>query len=255
MNVTIEGITHIGKVREDNQDAIFYFTHPDLPLAYLAVADGMGGYTGGAKASSLAIESIKDTLEKLTLQLPHFHGDQRASEYLDQAVTRAITDANEVILSEKRHCGEQFASMGTTLTVGLFWEDTLVCGHVGDSRLYIYRDHQLNQVTNDHTLVQELVRSGKLKADDAHKSAVKDALTQALGVSTEIEPEVNFCRCHASDIILVCSDGLTKHLSDTEICQELARELPIKRSCHRLIEETLNRGARDNVSILMAHAT
>lgn len=253
MKISIEGETHIGKVRNENQDAICFYVSSDMPFAYLAVADGIGGYSGGALASRLAIDAIECPLREIANSALHHMAREPLKDAIERAVIYAIHGANGIVCDEKKHRGPALASMGTTLAVAVFWKNLFVVGHVGDSRAYLFRDRYFKQITCDHTVLQELLSAGQFSKAEAESLVVKDALTRAIGVDERVEPDVVSFSCKPNDIVLICSDGLTKHLSDEELGLELARNLSVRQSCSRLIEETLKRGARDNISVVLAH--
>jgi protein phosphatase len=255
MHVFIEGETHIGKVRDENQDAIAWHIAPNGLFGYLVIADGMGGYTGGALASRLAVETVTAELADLPgSALASMIGDA-IDDFLIQRIDHAISRANDAIGQRKRESAEHFRHMGTTLVIALVWQRTLYVGHVGDSRAYLFRGQELSQLTSDHTVAQDLVASSQISAEEIAKLKLQDALTRAVGIDVTVNADVGSLALQPGDTILCCTDGLTKHLTDYDIAHELSLDLPLNQSCWRLIDAVLEAGARDNVSAGIIHVT
>jgi len=230
--------THVGKVRQANEDAAVAL--PDFGV--WAVADGMGGHENGQFASQTLTVDIAST------GLAVSAADQVA-RFKDR-----VMRANDTI----RHAAEAKggATIGTTLTAVLAYGHNYVCVWAGDSRTYLLRGGLLTQVSRDHTEAQELVESGVLTPEQAKTWPRRNVITRAIGIFED--PELEECGGDIKplDTFLLCSDGLTGHLSDEEICSKAASLRP-QEACDALIEATLARGASDNVTVIIVrcHAT
>lgn len=255
MNINIGGLTDIGRGRDENQDAIDWHSLPAQQFAYLLVADGMGGYTGGAIASRLAVETIGDRLKLLPYD-PAFGaiadpalGDT-AANLLRFTLEQALAAAHQRILDEKS-LHPELAQMGTTIVAAVLWRGIALVAHVGDSRAYLWHGQQLAQVTRDHSLLQELVDSKAMSAEDAERSTQRNVLTRALGVSTAT-PDFNSLTLRGDMVLLLCSDGLTGRVDDRALAQELGQHLPALESCYRLVHLANDAGGQDNISVVIA---
>jgi protein phosphatase len=230
--------THVGKVRQVNEDAAVSL--PDFGV--WVVADGMGGHENGQFASKTLTDDIATT------GLAVSAADQIA-RFKDR-----VMRANDTIRQVAEARGG--ATIGTTLTAMLAYGHNYVCIWAGDSRTYLLRGGVLTQVSRDHTEAQELVESGVLTPEQAKSWPRRNVITRAIGIFED--PELEECSgdIRPLDTFLLCSDGLTGHLSDEEICSTLASLRP-QAACDALIEATLARGASDNVTVVIVrcHAT
>lgn len=244
------GRTDVGKARTRNEDS--WATHDDLGVA--AVADGMGGHPAGDVASRLAVETALRALG----------GDDSSSatvpsepESPGEAIADAVRSANQRILEDGEEHPER-KGMGTTLTV--LWLDpddgAYRVGHVGDSRAYLLRDGSLEPLTRDDTPLQREVDAGRLSREEARVHPLSHVLSQALGTTEEVDPEVVEGRTRPGDLFLLCSDGLTAVLSEERIRElmEEKRDAPLDELAERLVEETLDGGAPDNVTVALVRA-
>ncbi len=236
--------THSGMVRSHNEDSIA--ADPDIGLAVLA--DGMGGYNAGEVASGIAVELIKTEMQKtLKEQRPEQLNDHGAQ----QIIVRHATQANEAIYHASQS-QPQYSGMGTTLVVALWHDNHISVGHVGDSRLYRLRDGVLEQVTRDHSLLQEQIDSGMITKEQARHSQHKNLVTRAVGIDPEVETEVHTYPTQAGDIFLMCSDGLNDMVTDEDIQLTLASlqaNLPL--AAQQLVQQACDNGGRDNVSVIL----
>ncbi len=244
----IVSLTDPGRVRGHNEDCVE--SRPELGIVVLA--DGMGGYNAGEVASGMATSAIsaglaeswtRETLKKL---------DRNAAMALSQSVVQAQTaKANAAIYAAAQkdsHC----AGMGTTLVVCLFYDDFLTVAHVGDSRLYRMRDDVFEQVTRDHSLLQEQIDSGLISKEDARSSHNKNLVTRAVGIDPEVEAEIHSYDVQAGDLFLLCSDGLNDMIEDEEIEMTLiALRSNLELSAQQLIQAANDAGGRDNVSVML----
>lgn len=265
------GITHRGRVRADNQDHFLMCTvHPqvvihgsslpstiELPMrgtrlaTLLVVADGVGGAAAGSDAARLATESVMSYVAT-TMRCYHTAGARSDTEFLT-ALEVAARQAHESVLAEAAsRPGQQ--RMATTLTVSITVWPWMYFLQIGDSRGYIYQGGQLRQVTRDQTLGQQLVDHGAMRADQLRTSPLKNVLASAIGAA-EAVPEVT--RVNISDrssTVLLCSDGLIKHVSDTEIAEHLGRMRSSEQVARELLELALTRGGSDNVTLVVVRA-
>lgn len=233
------GKTDPGMVRTNNEDAII--TRPDLGLAVLA--DGMGGHLAGEVASAMAIDLVNQFFENAAQR----SGTLNYSDIVADSITLANSAIYE-LSQNKPEC----AGMGSTVVVTYFDGNKVFFGHVGDSRLYRYRDGKLHQVTEDHSLVQELVSRGLLSKDEAIESTNKNLVTRALGIEASVQVDVNEDECRKDDIYLLCSDGLNDVLRDQQISEILAANLGnMEQALDSLIKTVNENGGPDNVSVIL----
>ena len=240
------GLTDQGRVRQSNQDALAVLNEH----AVWIVADGMGGRAGGDVASRLAVETLTRVLigRDASDHFPH------AAERGQAAVLRrAVSLSNEAILDEARR-RPPLAGMGTTVVIAAINEaaSEMTLVHVGDSRAYLLRGRALTRLTRDHSLVEEAVRQGELTEHEALEHPLRHVLTRALGTEADVAPEIRTSELQHDDLVLLCTDGLTKMLSDEDILATLARtrESP-ERACAALITEANRRGGDDNISVVI----
>jgi PPM family protein phosphatase len=239
------GLSDAGRMRPENEDCIS--TRPELGLAILA--DGMGGHLAGEIASSMAIEIITQ----------HFESDgwQQAREVgtATDVVATAIRKANNAIHTAAKENADRHG-MGATLVIAAFYDDRVCIGHVGDSRLYRMRGGTLEQLTQDHSVVQELINRGIFTQEEARQSLAKNLVTRALGVDATIEPEVAEERVEDGDIYLLCSDGLNDVLPDADIADIVRKhDKNLDAAARALVDNTNARGGPDNVSVILVRVS
>ncbi len=245
------GITNPGRVRPENEDAIGVY--PDIGLAVLA--DGMGGHQAGEVASSIAIDVIsRHFVEIFQRELEYKRRNEPADAALEvNAIYDAVQLANSAIY-EMARARPECAGMGSTVVVVLFYEDKFCVGHVGDSRLYRYRAGKLEQVTQDHSVIQELVSRGLLTLEEAKHTVGKNLVTRALGVDVNVSPDVTEQSRAESDMYLICSDGLNDMLSDQDIQGILAEHgTDIDGAANKLVASANERGGVDNISVILIY--
>jgi protein phosphatase len=244
------GLTDNGKVREHNEDSIAF--DPDIGL--LVLADGMGGYNAGEVASGIAVKTImslvREQIEREDLSLPdRGAGLSRASIILRDAIHRA----NKIIYQTAR-TQPQCEGMGTTVVAALFFDNKVTIAHVGDSRLYRQRNGKFEQVTMDHSLLQELVDRGFYSAEEAQRAANKNYVTRALGVEPAVEVEIQEVPAQKGEIYVLCSDGLSDMIEDEDIHLTINTfGANLDTVARQLIQLANDNGGRDNISVLMAH--
>ncbi len=230
--------TDVGMVRKVNQDTVFCSTEPvgNLPNLFI-VADGMGGHKAGDLASRLTVETIKDMVESL---------DEKDPITL---MGKAIERANEVVLGKAKEA-EEFQGMGTTVVVACIMNNMLYVANVGDSRLYVI-DKDITQITRDHSLVEELVSMGQLERKDARNNQNKNIITRAIGGMKVVMADYFETRLKKSDKILMCTDGLTNMLEDSEILNMVRQKDELDIRIKALIDGANDHGGRDNIGIIL----
>ncbi len=227
------GKSDTGLRRDHNEDRYFADGH------LFIVADGMGGHRAGEVASERSIKVATEYLERA------------AGQGVPEAIlAEAIMRANEVIYEEAKS-DVRLAGMGTTFTAALLAGRSAVIGHVGDSRAYLWRRGQLTQLTEDHSLVAELVREGRITPEQAFTHPQRNIITKALGVEQVVDVEVATYNLEAGDLLLLCSDGLTTMLRDAEIAAHLARTRDLDELSDLLIAEANARGGVDNITVVL----
>lgn len=271
------GLTHPGKVRKDNQDHFLLCTvHPQAVIhatslpspeslsargqrlaTVMLVADGVGGSAAGGEASQIAVETIMRYVTSTLRSYPSM-GSQHDEEFLN-ALRTATLEADASVRAEaaaRQAASGRLAtkSMATTLTLGMAVWPWYYVVHVGDSRCYYFWDGELKQVTRDQTMAQDLVDKGALPADRAAASPFSHVLASSIG-GPETTPDVmRFDITKRGCVLMLCTDGLTKHVSDAEIAERLGKMESAEQVCTDLLELTLERGGSDNVTIVIARA-
>jgi len=242
------GATHVGMVRTNNEDC--FRIVPSLNLFVLA--DGMGGEAHGEIASSLAVETVvKHCLEGSENPAAPLVGEAKPGlTPRTRRVLSAIHLANaKVFQSAENHPEQQ--GMGATLTVAWIADSLLSIGHVGDSRVYLLRSGALQQLTSDHSLVAEQVRRGILTASEAEQSNLQSVLLRALGTQPEVEVDSEEVALFPRDVLLLCSDGLTRMVTEPEIAGALQSEPQPQRAAEKLVSLANESGGLDNVSVIV----
>ena len=223
-------LTHTGLQRRENEDAVF--AQPPV----FVVADGMGGAQAGEVASQIAIDAFAEGLP-----------EQGSPEERLAAV--AVT-ANRRIYELSRAESER-AGMGTTLTAAFLGETDLSIAHVGDSRAYLFRDGELTRLTQDHSLMAELIRRGKLTEEEAADHPQRSIITRALGPEPDVLVDTWTYPVRAGDVILLCSDGLTSMITEPQVTEVLRAEHALDRAAQALIDEANRAGGRDNITVIL----
>ena len=224
--------TDVGRVRLTNEDTLV------LGRGLYGIADGMGGHRGGNIASSLAAET-----------LVMFLHDRQPSERMLEI---GIAEANRAVF-ERQLADPNLEGMGTTLTV--LWEvrDRVIIGHVGDSRAYLFRDGKLTQMTDDHSLVAEMVRQGSITEQEARVHPYRNMITRAVGTDRKVLADIFQQEKRRGDIWLLCSDGLTEYITGPEL-EKTLKSCPIGPAADKMLAAALDGGGRDNVSLILAEA-
>jgi protein phosphatase len=231
-SIDSSGETHVGKVRTQNEDNLL--ARPEIGL--WAVADGMGGLDAGHVASAIVIEHLQQ------MPIPE------SPATLLRDCSERMRDANREIRAVASE--RQFGMMGTTVAILLASGPYFACLWSGDSRIYRVRADGITQLTHDHSEAQEMLDRGLLSPDDARNWPRKNIITRAIGVFPDVELDVEHGEIETGDVFVLCSDGLTNHLQDAEIARH-ASNGSAQEICGRLIQTTLDRGAQDNVTVVV----
>ena len=222
-----------------NQDHLYTSLEPvgNLPNIFL-VADGMGGHRAGGYASSCAVETI---LQEAGIC---------PEEEVEQILTRAIRRANEVI-AHRAGEDERFAGMGTTVVAACLKQEELIAANVGDSRLYVVHDDSIEQVTEDHSLVQEMVKYGGINREEARVHPNKNIITRAVGLEEDLQVDCFRRTLRRGDRVLLCSDGLTAMLEDEQIRRIIDKNRDVRSAAQALVKAANDNGGRDNIAVIV----
>jgi len=246
--IEIGSATHVGRVRSNNEDS--YKVVPALKLFVLS--DGIGGQANGEVASAMAVETIVTQCLELSTDRSIYNGDEPKSGISDRTkhLARAAYLANRTIL-EAAVNDPQFQGMGATLVAA--WIDGLRLSlvHVGDSRAYLLRGGKLESLTSDHTLVAEQVRNGLLTQEQAQTNPLRRILIRALGAREEVEIDVHEHELRSGDVLLLCTDGLTGMVPESEITDILFQECDAQSAADRLVASANEHGGEDNVTVIL----
>ena len=237
--------TDTGLARDNNEDAVAFD-----PLTQLCIlADGMGGYNAGEIASGMASAFIKSEMGRWLSQA----GKHANSKEVRRAMEICVENANHSIFNAA-NSNPQYTGMGTTLVVGVFQDDRLMLGHIGDSRCYRLRGTVFQQITKDHSLLQEQIDAGIITPEQALTSLNKNLVTRAMGVEDAVMLDVSEHRTEADDLYLMCSDGLSDMVRDADIAGILLGDGSLEQKAKQLISAANGAGGRDNISVLLALA-
>ncbi len=227
--------TDVGLVRQENEDYMGYFECINGHV--FVVCDGMGGHVGGAAASRIAVENIRAFLENHYFDMP------------EDALIAAIEFANSVVYKKSRE-NMELSGMGTTVVMAIVRSDKVYYAHVGDSRIYVFSEKKLYQLTRDHSYVQTLVDQGLIQASEAEQHPRKNEITRALGIGPDVEVEVGVSPVVPAndDVVLLCTDGLTGMLSDAEIEEVLCDTVSVQHKAMKLTQLANEKGGVDNIT-------
>lgn len=232
-------LTDVGRVRSRNQDYIYSSSDPVGSLKNLfLVADGMGGHKAGDYASRFMVERLNTYVEQ--------HGNRPAVQVLKDGIRQINRELYEVSTEELSLSG-----MGTTLVAATVEDNTLYVANVGDSRLYLFRNGHMEQVTRDHSYVEEMVARGQMERGSADYRRQKNIITRALGVSRQVEVDFFEKDLEWGDEILMCSDGLSNMVSDDEMARILAERGSVRHKAEALIGLANRQGGMDNIAVIV----
>ena len=233
-----------GKVRQHNEDAIGVFENEVGILAI--VADGMGGHLAGEVASQMTISTFKE----LWNDVPVINGPNDAESWLAEKVS----DVNKAVYDHSLSHSE-CQGMGTTIVIVLITSTFATIGHIGDSRCYLLNNSGFNQVTQDHSLVNELVKSGQISKEDAEHHPRKNVLIRALGTEQTVELDLRTIEMEEEDVLLLCSDGLSDKVSDEILEKSLLSSDNLEHTANNLVKLANDNGGEDNISLIMLKKT
>jgi len=236
------GLTDIGHVRTNNEDVFLNLQE----YGFFALADGMGGHKAGEVAAKEAVRFVCASIEEL------FVSKEQEWNIFDLSSFNklCIENANSWV----HHLGQKkkdYSGMGTTLCTLLFHEQSLIYGHVGDSRIYRFREGILDLMTSDHSLTNQMIEKGQVSKEKSLTLPYKNILTRAIGTQMDVEAEIHIAPVNPHDIYLMCSDGLTDQVSDGEIAEILKNAKNIKSATAQLVEKAKDQGGLDNVTVVI----
>lgn len=234
----------IGKVRTKNEDSVGYFIN-QAGVVFAIVADGLGAYQGGEVASEMAVFHLGKAFEQTA-----FSQSANAISWLEEQIN---LENQKILLTAQQN--QNLTGMATTLVVALIFQDEIILANLGDSRGYLLRDDQFVQLTEDHSLVNELVKLGEISKEQARNHPQKNKITRTLGIYDNPRLDVKFFEAQANDIVLLCSDGLTNMLADEEITAILLQETTLKQKVNKLIAAANTAGGKDNITVLLCQLT
>jgi protein phosphatase len=244
----IASCTDPGMVRSHNEDSIA----ADAARGIVVLADGMGGYNAGEVASGMATSVLVSELQHILASVTPWQLDPRTNQEVAVRVVREQVLKANASIYQAAQTQPQYAGMGTTLVVCLFFDNRLLVAHLGDSRLYRLRDGSFVQVTRDHSLLQEQIDSGLITPEQAKNAQHKNLVTRALGIDPTVEPEIHEYPVKPGDIYLLCSDGLCDMVDDEDIGMTLqALGANLKLAAEQLVQMANDNGGRDNVSVIL----
>lgn len=237
-NLQVAALTDVGKVRTSNEDAYGHC----VDAGVFAVCDGMGGAAAGEVASRLAVDTLIERLCGVT-----------SRENRKEVLEESIAAANRLVYAHAEK-DASLQGMGTTLVAAAIQNGHALIGHVGDSRCYLFRAGQLTRETNDHSLVDEQVRLGNMTQEDADRSPLRNVITRAIGTKQAVDAEITELKLEPGDILLLCSDGLTREVSEARIAEILHGSETIEQQCRQLIDAANDAGGHDNVTAILVSA-
>ncbi len=256
-SLQIVALTDVGRVRDHNED----FIDSDLRRGIVVLADGMGGLNAGEVASSMSVNVVMDELRGYvdgtsTLQLDEAtaigaNQDQARISLESRVVESTIRKANSAVFHVSQ-TQPQYRGMGTTIVTALFYDNKMTVAHIGDSRMYCFREGALKQITKDHSFVQELLDKGLYTAEEARNSSQKNVVTRAVGVAPTVDVEVHDYEASVGEIYLLCSDGLSDMVTDENIEKIMhACATDLNEMAKQLVEIANASGGKDNISVVL----
>ena len=246
MRLNIHGETETGRVRGHNEDSILILGGEKSPPgvdALLVVADGMGGHAAGEVASNLAVEHIEQ-------QFASGAFSSTTTDEFEETLRSLLQDVNQVVNTAGQDTDKR--GMGTTCTLVAIKGKCLYYAHVGDSRAYLLRGKTLEQITDDHSLVEEMVRDGSLSKEEARVHPNRNVITRAIGLDSSVVVDTGGCALRAGDLIMLCSDGLNSMISD-EAIHNVLKKSSHKTVCANLIAAANEAGGHDNTTVAVAY--
>jgi protein phosphatase len=240
--------TDPGMIRSHNEDSIA----ADAEIGLAVLADGMGGYNAGEVASGIAVAMLMTELKQALQDKQPHAADGSSDEPLAASLIKDNSAKANAAIYQTAKSQPQYAGMGTTLVVALFYDNRVTVGHIGDSRLYRLRNEKFEQITRDHSLLQEQIESGMITKEQARFSQNKNLVTRAVGIDPEVDTEIHTHEVVAGDVYLLCSDGLSDMVVDDDIHATLGTlqaNLPL--AAKQLVQLANDSGGRDNISVIL----
>ncbi len=238
----VKAMTDLGKVRKNNEDNFFV----DLEGGLFMVADGMGGHRGGEVASEMAVKIISEHIKQ---NLPLDALKEDIFKVLEEAIIRANKE-----IKEKADKNNALKGMGTTVIVALIRGEKLYLSHVGDSRAYIIREEKITQLTEDHSIVMQMVKAKMITLDEAKRHPLKHMLSQAVGTSAHLVLDSKEIEFKKGDYLLLCTDGLTDMVTDEEILSIVLKNGDdVEKACQELVDIANKNGGKDNITVILLY--
>ncbi len=249
MKIIAAGKSDVGRIRKNNEDAFLV----DDRLGLYAVADGIGGHEGGEVASRLAIEGLARGVEGFFpgACVTQTESGTAGEDAIKSALDQAFAQSNRSIRSAAAG-SPALDGMGTTMTALLLHGNTVHLAHIGDSRAYRYRGGVLMQMTDDHSVIAEQMRAGLLTSEQARRSPYRHVITRALGIDSEITVDHRSIEAEPGDTFLLCTDGLTEMVADTDI-RRILSGTPPREAPEMLIRTANDQGGVDNITVVVVH--
>lgn len=250
--VEVAGETNVGMKRTHNEDTFSIFEEESLFI----VCDGMGGHASGEVASQMAVQTLKnffkETREDPEMTWPYKM--DRSRRYQENRLITGIKLAN-LRIHEASTRESKYHGMGTTVVSAFFVEDGVYLTHVGDSRIYRIRNGSIEQVTEDHSLLNDYIKMKKLTPEEIKNFPHKNVIVRALGMKESVKVDTFFEVPHPGDVYLLCSDGLSGEISDSRMAEIYSEKAPdLQAACHELIEEANRNGGHDNITVVLVRA-
>jgi protein phosphatase len=240
-NLTFAGLTDKGRLRDSNEDAWF----ADRQQGLFIVSDGMGGHAAGEVASGIVVQALPPLIQQRLQGLP-----PSSSPDIADVLVSAIRDLSEQVLEESRN-HPALDGMGATIVLCLVQDRQAVIGHLGDSRAYLLRRHELHRLTRDHSIVQILIDAGEIREEEAPTHPARGKITRAVGMPGLALPDTKVLNLAAGDRLLLCCDGLTDMLTDDQIARILRTSDTPEVACRYLVEAANRAGGRDNITTVV----
>ena len=245
MDLTVSGKTDQGLVRPNNEDNLYL----DEKLGLLVVADGMGGHASGETASKLTVNIIRDYFQGPQNVIGDYNSDY--SEATNR-LNSAIRLANQAVF-EAAQSSPALKGMGTTIAAVLLTGNKLSIAHIGDSRVYLVRAGNIEQLTDDHSIVNEQLKRDMITKEEAAQSTMKNILTKALGISSDMEADLDELTVFGDDILLLCSDGLNTMVTDEAMLEIISFAGNPDAACDSLINAANEKGGKDNITVILCY--
>ncbi|MCK9216800.1 MAG: Stp1/IreP family PP2C-type Ser/Thr phosphatase [Firmicutes bacterium] len=239
------GSSNIGLIRKTNEDAFYYQDNYEKGKPFVCViADGMGGHNAGEVASKMAVLQFIDFYER------NIKNYKNSFNNYAKLVKEAFFCVNKNIYLESIKKPE-YTGMGTTLTVVFIIDNKMIIGHVGDSRVYMIRESHIEKITTDHSYVAELIKNGTIKPEEASSHPQKNLITRAIGTSYTIDVDINVYDLKNGDYMIMCTDGLSNMLNQTEIKETVLYDNDLIEKCNALIGLANKKGGHDNITVII----